>query len=99
MTASCTARTAWPGIPRASIAERPRCLHMVAGLSQYELARRVGVTLNLVSFWELGRFRPSRRSRRRLLAVLGVEYLPPGDPALVPKPDKPKRPRGRQQKG
>src|SRR4051794_24890572 len=35
----------------ASLAERLRSLRVAAGLSQYELARRLGVVLNLVSVW------------------------------------------------
>ncbi|MCX6996484.1 MAG: helix-turn-helix transcriptional regulator [Kiritimatiellaeota bacterium] len=42
-----------------------------AGLSQRDLALRVGVSEHLVSKWETGRLVPDAATRERVAAVLG----------------------------
>ncbi len=42
------------------------------GLTQIELARRVGVSENTMSRWSLGRFRPSRAAQQQLLDAVAA---------------------------
>lgn len=49
-----------------------RVERMAAGLSQTELARRIGVSQGAVSQWERGKAQPSDVARRRMAAVLGA---------------------------
>jgi transcriptional regulator with XRE-family HTH domain len=45
----------------------------LAGLSQMELARRLGISQPLISSWECGRLTPSIYDITRLESVLGTE--------------------------
>jgi transcriptional regulator with XRE-family HTH domain len=56
------------GIEKATI----RQLRQAAGLTQAELAHRVGVQTSQVSRWERGTAEPSARHARRLARALGV---------------------------
>lgn len=49
-----------------------RRLRKNRGLTQAELARRVGVNQSLIASIELGYYRPYPRIRRRIAEVLGV---------------------------
>ena len=48
-------------------------LRQAAGLTQAELARRVGVQTPQVSRWERGVARPSAHHARRLARALGID--------------------------
>lgn len=47
-------------------------LRLKAGLTQYELAKRLDVTSMAVSHWESGRREPPLSMLRKIAAVLGV---------------------------
>jgi transcriptional regulator with XRE-family HTH domain len=66
-----------------------------AGLSQYELARRAGLTPQALSLLELGKREPNWVTVQRLAAALGVDCRAFTDPALELPAPQPVRPRGR----
>lgn len=45
------------------------------GLSQAELAERIGVTQSTISFWESGRYEPSLSDLRKLSQVLSCAIV------------------------
>jgi HTH-type transcriptional regulator/antitoxin HipB len=53
-----------------------------AGLTQADLAQRVGTTQSVIARWESGRTLPSARSLQRVAAATGsrlrVEFVPAG---------------------
>jgi transcriptional regulator with XRE-family HTH domain len=51
-------------------------IRMGHGVSQEKLAKRVGVSQQVLSSWERGVCRPTRRSLRRWALALGQEPLP-----------------------
>lgn len=50
------------------------------GVTQMELARRLGVTQTTISNWEVGRVRPRRQEAERLAALLSEESEATGSP-------------------
>lgn len=70
-------------------------LREAAGLSQYALARRSGISKQAVSNLELGAREPSWLTVQLLSAALGVDCREFMDPALTLPEDRPARPRGR----
>ncbi|HEY6295278.1 MAG TPA: helix-turn-helix transcriptional regulator, partial [Streptosporangiaceae bacterium] len=73
------------------LAARLRLLRTRFGLSQEQLARRLGVSFATVNRWESGRSRPSARASLALaeLEAATTSREPPGGPA--PAEDKPDR--------
>ena len=67
--------TGRPPRPTADLGRRIREARLARGWPQWELARRVGVTAGTISAIECGRRDGTRRTRRRLVAILGL-----GDP-------------------
>jgi transcriptional regulator with XRE-family HTH domain len=63
--------------PIDPIIRKLRERRIAKGLSQYELARRLGYTDGLVCLWETGRYRPRRQALVDWCTGLGVE--PPRD--------------------
>ena len=49
-----------------------KALREAAGLTQFELAVKVGVTPTSVSAWERGQYEPRASQLRKLAGVLGV---------------------------
>jgi transcriptional regulator with XRE-family HTH domain len=95
----------------ASFAGRLRELREAAGLTQGELAERVGVIREAVARWEAGRREPGWSNVLALAEALGVdctaftqapaerEPARPGRPRKEPaEAPAPKRPRGRPRK-
>ncbi len=79
-------------------AERLAALRQAAGLSQYELARRTGLTRQTVSRLEMGDREPGWDTVQLIAQVLGVtcsEFLNPG---IAPPEIEEPRPRGRPAK-
>ena len=66
------------------IAEQVRAERIAAGLSQTELARRIGVTPSALSQVERGRHGLSGETLTRLWATLGVPFGPATGPASPP---------------
>ena len=66
-----------------SMSDRIRQARISAGLTQTELAGRLGVTQSTVNRWEGGRHDPSRETATRLATTLGVgvEWIELGDRA------------------
>jgi transcriptional regulator with XRE-family HTH domain len=82
-----------------SFAARLKALREVAGLSQYALANRSGLSKQALSQLELGRREPTWATVQLLAAALGVSCEKFNDPALRP-PEPPAEPprRGRPRK-
>lgn len=72
-----------------------------AGLSQYELARRAGLTRQTLSRLEMGQSVPTWPTVQLLAAALGVDCTAFASPSLqAPNAEEPApRPRGRPKKG
>jgi transcriptional regulator with XRE-family HTH domain len=99
----------------STFADRLRACREAAGLSQYALAKRSGVSKQALSRLELGEREPGWSTVQLLAAALGVSCetftspvtLPDVEPAKRGRPRKapadtppaPKRPRGRPRKG
>lgn len=67
---------------------RIRDLRNAAGLSQKELAQRMGVSVPAVSFWESGVQRPAIDKLPKIASVLGTTIdalFSSGDNTIVPK--------------
>jgi transcriptional regulator with XRE-family HTH domain len=74
-----------PAAPaRDRIGEQVRSERIAAGLSQTELARRIGVTPSALSQVERGRHGLSGETLTRLWATLGVPFGPGASPASPP---------------
>jgi transcriptional regulator with XRE-family HTH domain len=69
---------------RERIGEQVRAQRIAAGLSQAELARRIGVSPSALSQVERGRHGLSGETLTRLWAILGVPFGPTGSPASPP---------------
>jgi ribosome-binding protein aMBF1 (putative translation factor) len=67
---ACLART-----PGATLADRLLAHRLAAGLTQKELAARVGTTKNVISGYELELYRARPAKLRRLAKVLGAGVL------------------------
>jgi transcriptional regulator with XRE-family HTH domain len=80
-------------------AERLRALREAAGLSQYEVAKRAGLTRQTLSRLEMGDREPGWQTVQLLAHVLGATCTDFLDPAVKPPADVPgPRPRGRPRK-
>lgn len=73
-------------------------LRAAAGLSQYALARRSGLSKQALSNLELGAREPSWLTVQRLCAALKVDCRQFVDPGLTLPEEPPARPRGRPRK-
>jgi transcriptional regulator with XRE-family HTH domain/KaiC/GvpD/RAD55 family RecA-like ATPase len=69
---------------RERIGEQVRAGRIAAGLSQAELARRIGVTPSALSQVERGRHGLSGETLTRLWATLGIPYGPAASPSPLP---------------
>jgi transcriptional regulator with XRE-family HTH domain len=69
---------------RERIGDQVRAERLAAGLSQTELARRIGVTPSALSQVERGRHGLSGETLTRLWATLGVPFGPGASPASLP---------------
>jgi transcriptional regulator with XRE-family HTH domain len=67
-------------------------------VSQYELAKRAGVTRQALSLLEMGEREPNWETVQRLSAALGVDCREFVDPGLKLPEREPSRPRGRPPK-
>jgi transcriptional regulator with XRE-family HTH domain len=82
-----------------AFADRLKSLRESAGLSQYALAQRSGLTKQALSRLELGEREPTWATVQLLAAALGVDCREFVDPGLKPPAPEPPRPRGRPRKG
>jgi transcriptional regulator with XRE-family HTH domain len=82
-----------------AFAERLKGLREAAGLSQYALAKRSGLTKQALSRLELGEREPTWVTVQLLAAALGVDCREFVDPGLKPPAPEPPRPPGRPRKG
>jgi transcriptional regulator with XRE-family HTH domain len=73
-----------PAEVRERIGEQVRAKRIAAGLSQAELARRIGVTPSALSQVERGRHGLSGETLTRLWATLGVPFGPTASPSSLP---------------
>jgi transcriptional regulator with XRE-family HTH domain len=80
-------------------ANRLRSIREAAGLSQYEVARRSGLSRETLSKLEKGDREPSWGTIQLLALVLKVPCTEFLDPAVKPPEDTGPRPRGRPAKG
>jgi transcriptional regulator with XRE-family HTH domain len=78
-----------------SFAARLIHLREAAGLSQYELARRTGLTRQTLSRLEMGESVPTWPTVQLLARALGVDCTSFVDPNLQTPSDEPTRARGR----
>jgi transcriptional regulator with XRE-family HTH domain len=69
---------------RERIGEQVRAQRITAGLSQAELARRIGVSPSALSQVERGRHGLSGETLTRLWAILGIPFGPTGSPTSPP---------------
>jgi transcriptional regulator with XRE-family HTH domain len=69
---------------REGIGEQVRAGRIAAGLSQAELARRIGVTPSALSQVERGRHGLSGETLTRLWATLGIPFGPTASPGIPP---------------
>jgi transcriptional regulator with XRE-family HTH domain len=69
---------------RERIGEQVRAQRIAAGLSQAELARRIGVSPSALSQVERGRHGLSGETLTRLWATLGIPFGPTGSPTSPP---------------
>ncbi len=83
---------------KASFAARLQQVREQAGLSQYELAKRTGLSRQAVSQLEMGQSEPSWTTVQFLAAALGADYAAFADPELKLPDAEPPRPRGRPRK-
>jgi transcriptional regulator with XRE-family HTH domain len=78
-----------------SFARQLAAVRTRAGLSQYELARRSGVSRQALSCLEMGTREPVWATVQRLALALGVDCRAFTDPDLELPAPQPVRPRGR----
>jgi transcriptional regulator with XRE-family HTH domain len=79
-------------------AEKLRERRETAGLSQYALAKRSGLTKQALSRLEMGEREPTWNTVQRLAAALGVDCRAFVDPNLTLPPERPPARRGRPPK-
>jgi len=72
--------------------DRLRTLRAEAGLSQYALAKRTGLSKETLSKLEMGHREPAWGTVQMLAAALGVECTAFADPAIRPGPLQPPHP-------
>jgi transcriptional regulator with XRE-family HTH domain len=84
--------------PSTTFAGRLRSLREAAGLSQYALAKRSGLSKQALSRLELGENEPIWTTVQRLAVALAVDCREFVDPSIQPEPEPPSRPRGRPRK-
>jgi transcriptional regulator with XRE-family HTH domain len=82
----------------SSFATRLQRQREAAGLSQYALAKRSGLSKQALSNLEMGRREPSWDTVQRLAVALGVSCEVFTDPSITPADDAPARGRGRPRK-
>jgi transcriptional regulator with XRE-family HTH domain len=82
----------------ANFAERLAAARRLAGLSQYALARRSGVSKQALSLLELGERAPTWETVQLLALALGVSTEDFRDPGLTLPPEKPPPRMGRPPK-
>lgn len=85
-------------MPDSSFARRLTQLRETAGLSQYEVAKRAGLTRQTLSRLEMGESVPTWPTVQLLAAALGVDCTAFVDPALQPPDAEPARKPGRPRK-
>ena len=85
-------------VPEMTFARRLTELREAAGLSQYEVAKRAGLTRQTLSRLEMGESVPTWPTVQLLASVLGVDCTAFIDPSLQPPAIEPARPRGRPKK-
>ncbi len=84
-----------------TFAGRLKALRVAAGLSQYALAQRSGLTKQALSRLELGEREPTWATVQLLAAALAVDFREFADPNVRPPSETevpPRRPRGRPRK-
>jgi transcriptional regulator with XRE-family HTH domain len=81
-----------------SFAARLQALREAAGLSQYALAKKSGLTKQAMSRLELGENEPTWQTVQLLAAALEVDCSAFVDPDLRLPEESPARPRGRPRK-
>jgi transcriptional regulator with XRE-family HTH domain len=84
--------------PSGSFADRLRGLREAAGLSQYALAKKSGLSKQALSNLEAGNREPTWQTVQLLATALGADCTAFADPGLVPPEAAPARPRGRPRK-
>ena len=82
----------------ASFADRLAAVRAEAGLSQYALAKRAGVSKQALSLLELGEREPNWETVQRLALALGVDCRAFVDTALTLPPEGPPAQMGRPRK-
>lgn len=82
----------------AAFADRLTAVRERAGLSQYALAKRSGVSKQALSLLELGEREPNWETVQRLALALGVDCREFVDPALTLPPEGPPARMGRPPK-
>jgi transcriptional regulator with XRE-family HTH domain len=87
-----------PSVTDSSFARRLTQLREAAGLSQYEVAKRAGLTRQTLSRLEMGESVPTWPTVQLLAAALGVDCTAFVDPALQPPAAEPSRKAGRPRK-
>jgi transcriptional regulator with XRE-family HTH domain len=85
-------------VTNGHFASRLQSLREAAGLSQYELAKKAGVTRQTLSRLEMGESAPTWPTVQLLAIALGVDCSAFVDPGLQPPEEEPTRPRGRPRK-
>jgi len=83
---------------KTSFAARLRHVRKQAGLSQYGLAKRIGLTRQAVYQLESGQSEPLWTTVQLLAAALAVDYAVFADLALKLPDSTPNKPRGRPRK-
>jgi transcriptional regulator with XRE-family HTH domain len=85
-------------VNETSFAQRLRGLREAAGLSQYALAKKSGLTKQALSRLELGERAPTWQTVQLLASALGVDCSSFVDPNLKPPEAMPSAPPGRLRK-
>jgi transcriptional regulator with XRE-family HTH domain len=85
-------------VTNAHFSSRLQSLREAVGMSQYQLAKRTGLTRQTLSRLEMGVSVPSWPTVQLLAAALGVDCTSFLDPSVKPPALEPARPRGRPRK-
>jgi transcriptional regulator with XRE-family HTH domain len=86
------------GVSTTHFGQRLRELREQAGLSQYALAKKAGLTKQALSHLELGVRGPVWETVQRLAMALGLDCRVFADESLELPAEEPARPRGRPKK-